>query len=230
VIRLAALLFFLAATPAAAQVFAPTASDGGWRVVVGAATDNRAKDASKSETDPYAFASAEWATGGGGFYIGPSIQSVDQSGADMEARLNAGVRHAIAGVSLELGVTYKQRIHANPGTDTDEWQVSLNARRKIGPVAVTLVLQASPDGLGQTERFTWVEARAAYDLTRRLRVSGGVGQRRNHANVDYVGWNAGVTWAATPKLNLDLRWYDTDAEEFGARYGDALVAGVAYRF
>ena len=39
-----------------------------------------------------------------------------------------------------------------------------------------------------------------------------------------------MTYALTDALELDLRYYDTDAHTFGEQYEDALVAKVAYAF
>ena len=51
-------------------------------------------------------------------------------------------------------------------------------------------------------------------------------------SVDYTGWNAGVTWAVTHKVALDLRWYDTNADPGASeeQYGSALVAAVSLAF
>ena len=57
-----------------------------------------------------------------------------------------------------------------------------------------------------------------------------VGRREQNGAPDYTGWNAGVTYALTNALELDLSYYDTDAHTFGEQYEDALVAKVAYAF
>ena len=39
-----------------------------------------------------------------------------------------------------------------------------------------------------------------------------------------------MTYGLTDALDLDVRWYDTDATEFGDQYKSALVAKIAYAF
>ena len=57
-----------------------------------------------------------------------------------------------------------------------------------------------------------------------------MGRREQVGAPDYTGWNAGVTYALTDALSVDLRYYDTDAETFGEQYKQALVAMIAYDF
>ncbi|EEB97832.1 hypothetical protein MPER_02765, partial [Moniliophthora perniciosa FA553] len=57
-----------------------------------------------------------------------------------------------------------------------------------------------------------------------------VGRRVLDNGSVYTGWNAGVTYALTEKLDLDLRYYDTSAHSAGEQYGDALVAKISYAF
>ena len=57
-----------------------------------------------------------------------------------------------------------------------------------------------------------------------------IGRREQDNAPDYTAWNAGVTYALTDSLGLDVRYYDTNAAEFGEQYEDALVAEIAYAF
>ena len=57
-----------------------------------------------------------------------------------------------------------------------------------------------------------------------------MGRRDQTGGPDYTGWNAGVTYALTDALSLDVRYHDTDADTVGEQYKQALVAKVAYDF
>ena len=228
----AALLLSLASAPAWAQEAAPVPAPamGSWSFTFGAATDNRSKDASKSDGEPYAFAEAEWTSADGLFYAGPSIEGIKAGGSQAELELAAGVRPEVAGFDLDLKAAYKSRLGADAGYDDDTWEFTGNIKRSIGPAKARLQVQYSPDAAGSTEAFTWVEGRLGWDFTDKLEGTVAIGRREQDNAVDYTGWNAGVTYAVSRNLDFDLRWYDTDADVPGEQYAGALVAGVTVAF
>lgn len=227
-IALAALTVPVAASPAAAQ----SLSGGDWDYGVGLGTDNRSKQVSKSGNDTFVWGLAEWTSGDGYFYGGPGFETIDSSGSDVEVELGFGVRPQVAGFDLDLNVTHKWRLDANPGADDDAWEFTADVDRAIGPARARLRLQYSPDGTGSTKAWTWIEARARWDLTLDTSLSAGIGHREQDRSIDYTGWDAGVTWQLTPSVDLDLRYHDTDADPslFGDQYGSALVANVGFYF
>ena len=91
-------------------------------------------------------------------------------------------------------------------------------------------LQHSPDGTGSTDAWTWYEARVSWDFTDKLSGSTAIGRREQDNSIDYTGWNVGGSYALTPKTELELRWYDTDADVPGEQYKGALVAGINFSF
>ena len=81
------------ALPAAAQSApgsAPTSARDAWSFELGAGTDNRSKDASKSGNDGYAFGSATWESADGLFYVGPGFQTIQAGGSNVEAEFVVG--------------------------------------------------------------------------------------------------------------------------------------------
>ena len=113
----AATALLACAVPAAAQDAAPA---GSWSFAFGAATDNRSKDASKSDGDAYVWAEAEWESASGLFYAGPSMETIRSStGSELELKVDAGLRPEIAGFDLDLNAAYKYQVDANPGADED---------------------------------------------------------------------------------------------------------------
>ena len=225
----AATALLACASGAAAQDAAP--DYGNWSFAFGAATDNRSKEASKSNGEGYVWGSAEWESASGLFYAGPGIESIkSSSGAELEVELGAGVRPQVAGFDLDLNATYKQQIEADPGTDDNAWEFTADVKRSIGPASGRVRLQYSPDSIGASEGWTWVEAQVGWDFTDKLYASAAVGRREQETSVDYTGYNVGLNYALTRNVEAELRWYGTDAEVPGEQYADSLVAGLSIAF
>ncbi|OYX68802.1 MAG: hypothetical protein B7Y81_16030 [Caulobacter sp. 32-67-35] len=215
------------ASPALAH---PVSSPGSWSFTLGGATDNRSKDASKTRGDPFVHGEVKWLSPDGLFYGGAGVETIESNGSDVEYQLNLGVRPTLAGVDLDLNIAHKWQADANPGADNKTLELTASVSRSIGPASARLLLQHSPEGAGATRAWTWVEARLGWDLAPNLSASTAVGRREQSANIDYTGWNAGVTYAVNDRLDLDLRWHDTDALAQGPQYAGALVAGLNVEF
>jgi len=223
----AATALLACAAPAVAQDAAPDS----WSFAFGAATDNRSKDASKSDGEPFVWGEAEWESASGLFYAGPSFETIRSStGSELELKASAGVRPEFAGFDLDLNAAYKYQVDANPGADADAWEFTADVKRSIGPASGRLRLQYSPDSTGSTEAWTWVEARVGWDFTDKLSGTAAIGRREQDNSIDYTGWNAGFTYALTRNIEADLRYHATDADAPGEQYADALVAGVSFAF
>ncbi len=221
----------LAAAPLVLLASGAHAQDAGkWSFSAGAATDNRSKAASKSDGNPFVYGAAEWESASGLFYGSAGLETIDAGGSKLESELVAGVRPEFAGFDFDLNVAHKNRFDADPGYDNDAWEFTADMKRSIGPAGARLRLQHSPDGTGSTKAWTWVALRGGWDFTNKLNVSAEVGHRDQENSIDYTGWNVGGSYALTPKVELDLRWHDTDADVPGEQYRSALVAGVNYAF
>jgi uncharacterized protein (TIGR02001 family) len=226
-------LLACATTAAAAQDVPQDAapSAGSWSFAVGAATDNRSKAASKSDGDAFVWGQAQWESASGLFYAGPSFETVKSpTGSELELEASAGVRPYFAGFDFDLGAAYKHQVDADPGQDEDAWEFTADMRRSIGPASGRLRLQYSPDSIGSSQAWTWVEAQVGWDFTDKLSASAAIGRREQETSVDYTGYNAGISYALTRNIEADLRWYGTDAEVPGEQYADGLVAGVSFAF
>ncbi|KQY83797.1 MULTISPECIES: TorF family putative porin [unclassified Brevundimonas] len=222
-----ALLAF--AGSAAAQEAAPAA--GSWSFAFGAATDNRSKDASKSNGEAYVWGQAEWESASGLFYAGVGAETIKSStGSELETEIGAGFTPELAGFDLDLNATYKQQIDANPGADDNAWEFTADVKRSIGPASGRLRLQHSPDGTGGTRAWTWYEARLGWEFTEKLEATASIGRREQDNSIDYTGWNAGFTYALTDNLEAEVRYHATDADVPGEQYADALVAGISIAF
>lgn len=218
-----------AAAPVAAQD-APAPS-GSWSFAVGAATDNRSKGASKSDGEAYVFGEAEWENASGLFYAGSGLQTIkSSSGSELELEIGAGLRPEVAGFDLDLNVTHKSQIDAASTYDDNAWELTADVKRSIGPASGRVRLQYSPDGMGGTEAWTWVEARLGWDFTDKLEGTAAIGRREQDNSLDYTAWNAGFTYALTDNIDAELRYYATDADVPGEQYADSLVAGISLAF
>jgi uncharacterized protein (TIGR02001 family) len=219
----------LLAGAAQAQDAAP--AYGNWSFSFGGATDNRSKDASKSQGDAFVWGEAEWESESGFFYVAPAFETIKAStGSDLEVALAAGIRPEVAGFDLDLKVEHKWQIDADPGADDDAWEFTADVKRSIGPASARLRLQHSPDSTGSTDAWTWVAVRGGWDFSDKLTATAEVGRREQDNSVDYTGWNAGFTYAVTRNIEAEVRYYDTDADANNPQYADALVAGLSFAF
>lgn len=225
----AATALLAGAAPVFAQDAAPAA--GNWSFAFGAATDNRSRDASKSDGEAFVWGQAEWDHASGLFYAAAGFETIRSLiGSELELEAGAGLRPGIAGFDLDLNATYKQQLDADPGTDDTAWEFTADVRRSIGPASGRIRLQHSPDGMGATEAWTWYEARLGWAFTDKLEASAAIGRREQADSLDYTGWNAGVTYALTRNLEAEVRYHATDADVPGEQYADALVAGISIAF
>lgn len=207
------------------------ASRDAWSFSATAGTDNRSKGLSKTEGEGFVGFSAEWTSASGLFYVSPAAETIKSSlHSELEVELGAGIRPEFMGFDLDLNATHKWQVDANPGTDDSAWEFTGDVKRSIGPASARLRLQYSPDGFGGTEEWTWVEGRLGWEFTDRMKGTAAVGRREQDNSVDYSAWNAGITYDLTDTLELDVRWYDTDASVPTEQYDSALVAVINVYF
>lgn len=223
------------ASPALAQSSEPEtvlANYGSsWSFFGTAGTDNRSKGISKTEGEGFVGFSAEWTSASGLFYVAPTTETIKSSIlSELEVDLAAGIRPEILGFDLDLSAMHRWQVDANPADDNTAWEFTGDIKRSIGPASARLRLQYSPDGIGGTKEWTWVEGRLGWEFTDRLKGTAAVGRREQENSVDYSAWNAGITYDLTDRLELDVRWYDTDAGVPTETYDSALVAAINVYF
>lgn len=166
----------------------------------------------------------EWA-------LGAALQNVDLGdGADLEAHLYAAFRTTAGGVRWEAIAYYKSFPGTRTGVRSDLLEFRLDASRDFGPVSAGLRAEYTPDNLGASRQALWVEARAAMPLADRLRASTAIGLRRQENGADYTAWNVGLTYALTPQVSADLRYYDNDADDLGRRYDERTILSLRATF
>lgn len=200
-----------------------------WSFELGAGTDNRSKGASKSGGDPYVFGEAQW-NASSGFYADLEFETIDSSGSTVETEAEAGWQFSAMGVDFDTSASHKWRVGAVEGHDDAAWEYQFDVIKDFGAVDTRFRVEHSPDGLGSTRSWTWVEGRVRFPLADRLKASATLGVRQQDNGPDYVGWNTGVAWRVSEVVALDLRWHDTDADAEGDQYDGALVASVLAAF
>jgi len=200
-----------------------------WTFEAGAGSDNRSKGTSKSDTSPYVFTEAQW-NAANGLYADVEFETIDASGSDVETEVEAGWQVSVAAFDLDISTSHKWRLGADAGQDAAAWEVQADVMRGFGDADGRLRVEHSPDGLGSTGAWTWVEGRLRWPVADRLIAGVTLGRREQDRSPDYTGWNAGLTWELRDGMNADFRWHDTDAHHAGETYRGTLVAALTLSF
>lgn len=165
----------------------------------------------------------------GSFYVGAWASEVDfGDDTTAEVDLYGGFRTEAAGFALDVGVVTYLYLEAPDGADYDYVEFKAAASRAIGPVTAGAVVYYSPDFFGLDEEATYVEGNLAFTPIEKWTVSGAVGYQALDVNDDYTTWNAGVAYAVTENLAVDVRYHDTDVD--GPLSDDRVVAAVKILF
>jgi hypothetical protein len=200
-----------------------------WTFELGDATDNRSKGASKSGGDPYVFGEVQY-NAANGFYADAEFETIDSAGSTVETEIEAGWQGSGGGFDFDASVSHKWRVNADPGQDYAAVEFQFDVMRDFGAVDTRLRVEHSPDGLGSTEAWSWIETRMRWPIVDRLQGAVMVGRREQDKGPDYTGWSAGAAYALTDVAELELAWHGTDIGDQGEHYEDALVAAVLIAF
>lgn len=201
---------------------------GGWDVSANVAvtSDYVFRGVSQTEEGPALQAGAELTNGA--FYAGAWASNVSYSGdpdTNAEIDLYAGYKPQAGGWTFDIGAIAYLYAGQPGGADYDYVETKLGASRSSGPWTYGAVVYWSPDFFGAAEdEATYLQADLAYKAADKWTVSGAVGRQWVSSAFDYTTWNAGVTYAVTDRVALDLRYVDTDEHGFGEIYGARGVA------
>lgn len=165
----------------------------------------------------------------GAFYVGAWASNVDfGDSTDAEIDIYGGYRGEAAGFAFDVGVVAYAYVGAPAGADYDYVEFKGAASRAIGPATIGAVIYWSPDFFGIDEEATYVEANIAFEPAPQWTVSGAVGHQTLDVNADYATWNAGVAYAFTDNVAIDVRYHDTDVS--GPLSDDRVVAALKFLF
>ena len=165
----------------------------------------------------------------GSVYLGAWASNVDfGDSTDAEIDVYGGYRWEAAGVAWDVGVVgYFYAPGAN--SDYDYIEIKAAGSRAIGPVTVGAAVFFSPDFFGVDDEATYLEGNAAFTPADKWTVSGALGKQWLSTSDDYTTWNAGVAYAITENVAVDLRYHDTDVDNLGIA-SDRVVGTVKLLF
>lgn len=194
---------------------------------IGVVSDYVFRGASQTDEDP-ALQGGVDATFGS-FYAGAWASNVDfGDDTDAEVDLYGGYRTEVAGYALDVGVVGYFYVNEPGGADYNYVEFKAAASRAVGPATLGAVVYYSPDFFGLDDKATYLEANAAYAPADKWTISGAVGHQWLDFNDDYTTWNAGVAYALTDHLAVDVRYHNTDVD--GPLTDDRFVVGLKASF
>jgi uncharacterized protein (TIGR02001 family) len=208
---------------------APALAETTYSANVGIVSDYVFRGFSQTGEDPAIQAGVDVTSGS--FYGGVWASNVDfGDGTDAEIDVYGGYRTEAAGFALDFGVIgYLYAGAPQPITDYDYVEFKAAASRAVGPATVGAAVYYSPDFFGVDEAATYAEINGAFSPADKWTISGAVGQQWLDVTDDYATWNAGVAYALTDNLAIDVRYHDTDVKGVDGAY-DRVVAGVKLVF
>ncbi|MDP3081740.1 MAG: TorF family putative porin [Brevundimonas sp.] len=217
----AAVALLLTAGAASAQ----DSPDVAWNL--GVTSDYVFRGYSQTSEDPAIFGGVDVTVGS--FYAGAWASNVDfGDDTDAEFDIYGGYRTEVSGFAVDVGVVGYLYVSQPGGADYDYVEFKAAASRAFGPVTLGAAVYWSPDFFGADEDATYVEANAAFSPAAKWTVSGAVGHQALDVNADYATWNAGVAYAFSDNVAIDVRYHDTD--ETGPLSDDRVVAGLKFLF
>ena len=176
---------------------------------LGVTSDYVFRGYSQTSEDPAIFGGVDVTAGS--FYAGAWASNVDfGDDTDAEVDIYGGYRTEVSGFAVDVGVVGYLYVSQPAGADYDYAEFKAAASRAFGPVTLGAAVYWSPDFFGADEEATYVEANAAFSPAAKWTVSGAVGHQALDVNADYATWNAGVAYAVTDNVAIDVRYHDTD--------------------
>lgn len=217
----AAAAVLLTAGAASAQ----DAPEVAWNVV--AASDYVFRGYSQTNQDPALQGGVDVTIGA--LYVGAWASSVDfGDDTDAEVDIYGGYRGEAGGFAFDVGAVAYLYVGAPNGADYDYVELKGAVSRAIGPATIGAAVFWSPDFFGVDEEATYVEANIAFAPAPQWTVSGAVGHQALDVNADYATWHAGVAYAFTDNVVVDVRYHDTDVT--GPLSDDRVVAALKLLF
>ena len=216
----------LAAALCAFAAGSASAQDADFAFNAAVASDYVFRGVSQTSEDPALQVGVDMTTGAG-FYVGAWASNVDFGDeTSIEFDLYGGYRTEVEGFAVDFGVVSYGYVDApaipNAGYSYVEFKAA--ASRAIGPVTAGAAVYYSPDFFGFDEKATYVEGNLAFSPAAKWSVSGAFGKQFLDVSDDYTTWNAGVGFAFTDNLVVDVRYHDTDVDN--ADIYDGRVVGT----
>ena len=194
---------------------------------LGVTSDYVFRGYSQTSEDPAIFGGVDVTIGS--FYAGAWASNVDfGDDTDAEVDIYGGYRTEVSGFAVDVGVVGYLYVSQPAGADYDYAEFKAAASRAFGPVTLGAAVYWSPDFFGADEEATYIEANAAFSPAAKWTVSGAVGHQALDVNADYATWNAGVAYAVSDNVVVDVRYHDTDVT--GPLSDDRVVGALKFIF
>ena len=194
---------------------------------LGVTSDYVFRGYSQTSEDPAIFGGVDVTIGS--FYAGAWASNVDfGDDTDAEVDIYGGYRTEVSGFAVDVGVVGYLYVSQPAGADYDYAEFKAAASRAFGPVTLGAAVYWSPDFFGADEEATYIEANAAFSPAVKWTVSGAVGHQALDVNADYATWNAGVAYAVSDNVVVDVRYHDTDVT--GPLSDDRVVGALKFIF
>lgn len=226
-----------ASTTPAAMEEAETETSGGPDISfnVGVATDYVFRGVSQTDEGAQVFGGVDLALDN--YYAGVWASNVDFSPGDTETDAEVdfyvGVKPEIAGWTLDFAAIYYAYFgQPDDSAELGYFEAKAAASRSFGPATLGGAFYYSPEFFGETGRAYYFEANGAYAFNDRLTASAAIGRQvlDEVDDADYTTWNIGATFALTENLGIDVRYHDTDADDFGDLYEERVAASLKAAF
>ena len=194
---------------------------------LGVTSDYVFRGYSQTSEDPAIFGGVDVTIGS--FYAGAWASNVDfGDDTDAEVDIYGGYRTEVSGFAVDVGVVGYLYVSQPAGADYDYAEFKAAASRAFGPVTLGAAVYWSPDFFGADEEATYIEANAAFSPAAKWTVSGAVGHQALDVNADYATWNAGVAYAVSDNVVVDVRYHDTNVT--GPLSDDRVVGALKFIF
>lgn len=197
---------------------------------IGAATEYVFRGISQTDEDPQVFGGVDATIGMG--YVGVWASNVDfGNGTDAEYDIYAGIKPTVGAVTFDLGVIYYGYIDSPGGSNQDYVEAKVAASVPAGPATLGAAVYYSPEFFGDTGDAWYYEINAAVTIPdTKVSLSGALGRQDIEVGPGYTTWNAGIGYALTDNVGLDLRYWDTAKDKFGDISEGRVVAGIKVSF
>ncbi|MDO9338644.1 MAG: TorF family putative porin [Caulobacter sp.] len=208
---------------------AALAAENPWAVRATLASEYISKGTGKSDGDPAFQLDASYDFGPA--YVGLFGSNADVSqGGDAELHAYVGAKPELGDVKFDLRAMVKTMPGTPDGVQSEWLELRADTTLPVAGTDLRLRVEYSPDNYAATRAAWWVEAQASRELAEDWKISAAYGAREQDGGADYRAWNAGITWNATDRLALDLRWYDTDSHDLGENYDGRLFVSASVAF
>ena len=167
-------------------------------------------------------------------YAGVWASNVDfNEGTDAEVDFYVGVKPEAGGWTFDLaGIYYAYINQPDDAPEYNYFEAKAAASRAFGPATIGGAVYYSPEFFAEVGDALYYEVNGGYTINDRITATAALGRQEfgDLDDADYTTWNIGATFALTDNFGIDVRYHDTDADDFGDLYEERVVASLKAAF